>query len=115
MPIVKISLTEKEYKELKKLADNSKLTIQDYMRSQLLSITIPSVFNPEEAVKRALTKFKKGERFTLPNIYDEEWHELTPRMTGVFGKRFFNYVKKINDIEYIGPTSDGRRSLYKIV
>lgn len=115
MPVIKISLTEEEYQELKKLADDKKLSIQSYIRSQFFAVNIPPIFTQEEAVKRALAKFKKDEQFTVPDVYGDEWHKLTPRMTGVFGRRFFNYVKTIKEIEYVGPTPDGRRSVYKIV
>ena len=35
-------------------------------------------------------------------------------MTGVFGKRFFNYLKTSDFVEYVGLTQDGRRATYRI-
>lgn len=116
MPVVKISLTDEEYQELDTLATDEKMSIQDFIRYKMLSQKSPSIFVPEEAARRALEKFSKEDApFTLPDIYDELWCNLNPRMTGVFGKRFFNYIKNISEIEYAGMTPDGRRATYKIV
>jgi len=116
MPVVKISLTEEEYQELESLASREKMSIQDFIRYKMLSKKTPSIFTPEEAVDRARKKFKRNDDpFTLPDIYGDDWVKLNPRMTGVFGKRFFNHVKTIKEIEYVGMSSDNRRATYKIV
>ena len=116
MPIVKISLADEEYQELENLAKDEKMSVQDFIRYKMLSQKNPSIFVPEEAVRRALEKFsKEDEAFTLPDIYGDVWCDLNPRMTGVFGKRFFNYVKTIKEIGFEGMTPDGRRATYKIV
>ena len=116
MPIIKISLTEDEHKELEKIAKDEKMSIQDLIRYRLLSKKKPLIFNPEEATKRALLKYSIDDGpFTLPDIYGEDWSKLEPRMTGIFGKRFFNYIKNIEEIEYSGMSSDSRRATYKII
>lgn len=115
MPIVKISLTDSEYQNLLNLANGENMSIQDLIRFKLLSIKNPSIFTPEEAVRRALEKFCSEDiPFTLPDIYGDEWVNLNPRMTGVFGKKFFNHLKTIDSIEYVGMTPDSRRATYKI-
>ena len=116
MPVVKISFTEEEYQELEALAIGEKMTVQDLIRYKLLEKKPPSIFTPEEAVRRALIKFTtKDEPFTVPDIYGEEWEKLNPRMTGVFGKRFFNHIKTTDVIEFVGMSQDNRRATYKIV
>jgi hypothetical protein len=115
MPILKLSLTEEEEKILAKLAKDENLSLQDYIRYKVFGIKSPSKFTPEEAERRALEKFAEDdEPFTLPDIYEEEWEELNPRMTGVFGKRFFNHLKTSDSVEYAGMTPDGRRATYRI-
>ena len=115
MPLIKLSLTDEEFEELQKLADVEKMSIQDLIRYKLLLKKNPAIFVPEEAVARALEKFTTDdEPFTMPDIYGEAWSNLNPRMTGVFGKRFFNYLKTIDSIEYAGMTPDGRRATYRI-
>ncbi|MBP0964809.1 MAG: DUF1413 domain-containing protein [Oscillospiraceae bacterium] len=114
MPIIKLSLTEEEYQTLESSAKEEKMTVQDYIRFKMLSKRVPTIFEPEEAVRRALSKFAKGEVFTLPDIYGEEWSKLNPRMTGVFGKRFYNYVEPMSEIEFVGMTHDKRRAAYTI-
>jgi len=72
---------------------------------------------PEEAERRAVEKYTADdEPFTLPDIYQEEWSELNPRMTGVFGKRFFNYLRESEStvVEFAGMTPNGRRATYRI-
>lgn len=119
MPIIKLSLTEEELADLQNLRGAEETTenmsIQDFIRFKLLGKSNPSIFTPEEAVRRALEKFSKDDKpFTLPDIYGDEWSSLNPRMTGVFGKRFFNYLKTIDSIEYDGMSQDGRRATYKV-
>ena len=116
MPVLKISLTDDDYKILTELALTEKISIQDYMRYRLLSKRNPIIFVPEEAARRALEKFsKEDEAFSLPDIYGDSWSELDSRMTGIFGKRFFNFIKDIPEIEFAGMTADGRRATYRIV
>lgn len=114
MPIIKLSLTENEYNELLKQAESEKLTGQDYIRYKIFGKKSPSKFIPEEAERRALEKYSHDDVFTLPDIYGDEWVELDPRMTGVFGKRFFNYLKTSNSIEFAGMTPDKRRATYRL-
>ena len=115
MPILKLSLTKEEEDRLSELAKEENMSAQDYIRFKLFGIKSPSKFTPEEAEKRALEKFTEDdEPFTLPDIYETEWEELNPRMTGVFGKRFFNYLKTSDSVEFAGMTPDGRRATYRI-
>ena len=115
MPIIKLSLTEEEFKKLSELAKGENLSGQDYIRYKIFGEKSPSMFTPEEAERRALEKFSERDKpFTLPDIYGEEWGELDPRKTGVFGKRFFNYLKTSDSIEYVGMTADGRRATYQV-
>lgn len=118
MPVVKLSLTEDEFMELQNLVTTEGLnSIQDLIRFKLLKKKTPNIFVPEAAVRRALEKYTShDDPFTLPDIYGEGvWQTLNPRMTGVFGKRFFNYLRD-NDtpIEFVGMTKDGRRATYRI-
>lgn len=117
MPILKLSLTKEDDEKLAKLAKEENLSAQDYIRYKVFSVKSPSKFTPEEAERRALEKFSgEDEPFTLPDIYGEEWVELNPRMTGVFGKRFFYYLESVDSpIKFNGMTADRRRSTYKIV
>lgn len=117
MPVIKISLTEEEFSELEALAAKEKMSIQDLFRYKTLANAKknPAMFTPEEAVKRALEKFSAEDPpFTLPDIYGEAWLDLNPRMTGVFGKRFFNYTAAIDAIQFVGMTPNNRRAVYRI-
>lgn len=116
MPVIKISLTKDQDEELRNLANEKEMSIQDFIRYTLFSKKNPSIFVPEEAVKRALKKFSKEDPpFSLPDVYGDEWSKLDPRMTGVFGKRFFNYLKNFDSIDFAGMTPDGRRATYRVV
>ena len=84
MPVIKISLTEEEFRELEALAAKENMSVQN---------------DPP---------------FTLPDIYGDAWFDLPPRMTGVFGKRFFNYVATVDFIQFAGMTPNHRRASYRI-
>lgn len=117
MSVLKLSLTENEMSKLKNLAEKEKLSLQDYIRYRIFGEKSPSKFTPEEAERRAIEKFTvMDDPFTLPEIYEDEWYELSPRMTGVFGKRFFNYLKNSDNtlVEFVGMTKDRRRATYRI-
>lgn len=121
MPIIKLSLSDDEYTQVLRMlgADEmtSKMSVQDFIRYKILGKSNPDIFTPEEAVRRALEKYSsEDEPFTLPDIYGDEWQLLNPRMTGVFGKRFFNHLKadSSSQIEYVGMVDRDRRASYKI-
>lgn len=117
MPVLKLSLTDDEISKLKSLAEKEKLSLQDYIRYRIFGKRNPLKFTPEEAERRAVEKFSVTDGpFTLPEIYEGEWYELQPRMTGVFGKRFFNYLKNSDNtlVEFAGMTRDKRRATYRI-
>ncbi|GFI12273.1 hypothetical protein IMSAGC007_04753 [Lachnospiraceae bacterium] len=121
MPVIKLSLTEEELVELQNflVADETtkKMSVQDYIRFKLLGKSNPQIFTPEEALRRALEKFSPEDKpFTLPDIYGDEWASLNPRMTGVFGKKFFNYLKNTESaLAYAGMSEDNRRATYRIM
>ena len=114
--MLKISLTGQEYEKIGELARQKNISIQDYIRYRIFGEKNPSQFTPEEAERRALEKFTAEDApFTLPDIYGEAWQELNPRMTGVFGKRFFRYLQASGSlVEFAGMTADGRRATYRI-
>ena len=105
MPLLKLSLTNEEMTRLEELAREEDLSLQDYIRYTIFGDRNPAKFTPEEAERRAVEKYTADdEPFTLPDIYQEEWSELNPRMTGVFGKRFFNYLRESEStvVEFAG-------------
>lgn len=120
MPVLKLSLSDDEIEKLQMIMESdaftAQMTIQDFIRFKLLGQTnAPApIFTPEEAVRRAWEKFTPEQVFTLPDIYGEEWALLNPRMTGVFGKRFFKHVESIDSVEFIGMVDRGRRASYRI-
>lgn len=115
MPVLKLSLTKEEEEILTKLAKEESLSLQDYIRYKVFGSKHPAKFTPDEAERRALEKYTaEDEPFTLPDIYQSEWQELPPRMTGTFGKRCFHQWKSSEVIEFAGMTADGRRATYRI-
>ena len=62
------------------------MTIQDYIRKTLF----PDYYNtitPLEAVNKALEKYEEGERFTVPEIFGEDWN-LPNGVAGQFERSF---------------------------
>lgn len=114
MAVYKFSLNEQYSKKLEKLAEEDGITVQDYIRKKLFDIE--NIFTPKEAVERALKKYKKGETFTIPKLYGDEW-ELPRGVAGVFGRRFFNYVKDECQgiIEFDKMVDHDRHAQYKVL
>lgn len=113
MPVIKISLTEEEFRQLEELAAQQGMSIQDLFRFKLLNKKNPSIFTPEEAMRRALEKFSSkgpGYRFTLPDIYGSDWSKLPSRMTGTFGKQ----VRNSDVFQFEGKTAGDRQAIYSL-
>ncbi len=113
MAVIKISIPDDVLDKIRVLAEKEYMSVQDYFRYKTCGI-IPDKFDVEEAYEKALAKYKTGDVFTLPDIYGDEWSKLAPRMTGIFGKRFFNYVETKDEIEFVGMSDDRRRATYRI-
>ena len=115
MPTIRFTLDEEHAKLLEEDAQRAGQTVQDYIRLRLFPTTAGTVFTPQEAVRRALAKHKKGDRFTLPGVYGEDW-TIPLGMAGAFGKKFFNYVSTPDSpIRFVGMTDHGRRAQYEIL
>jgi hypothetical protein len=87
---IKFTVSDENYEVLLQRADA--LSIQDYIRSVLFPEQSNTI-TPDEAVKLALNKFKKGDGFTVPEIYGDEWN-LPNGYAGVFGRKFFKLVSE---------------------
>ncbi|EJT6613107.1 DUF1413 domain-containing protein [Clostridium perfringens] len=113
MPIIKLSLSDESFKKLQEMAQDKKMSIQDYIRDRLFIET--SIFTPAEAVDRALNKYSNGDCFTLPELYGVDW-TIERGVAGVFGKRFFNYIESggSDKIEFVGMTNYGRHAQYRM-
>ena len=114
MPVIKISLNDLYYEQLKESAQEQGISIQDYIRKQIFKEKV--VFSPVEAVEKALSKYTSGDLFTLPELYGEEW-TIKQGAAGVFGKQFNNYISQYYDdrIVYVGKTNYDRHAQYKIL
>ena len=114
MPVIKFSLNDEQYKKLEKNSQEEGVSIQDYIRNILFNSK--TIFTPSEAVDRALNKYKKGDCFTLPELYGDDW-KIERGVAGAFGKQFFNYIldKCPGSITYVGMTNYGRHAQYKIL
>lgn len=116
MPTLKISFTDKQYENLKQISDEHGISIQDYIRMNVCTQTIPAIFTPQEAVKRALNQIAPQGTFSLPDLYfPPEWKQISEmKMAGTFGKRFYNYIEANNDkIEFVGM-SKKNLAVYKV-
>lgn len=114
MPVVKFSLNDEYYKKLEEMAKEEGVSIQDCVRSKLFGI--PMEYTPADAVERALKKYKKGDRFTIPELYEEDWN-LPRGEAGVFCKKVFNYIIDAcsDKIKYVGLVHYERHAQYEIL
>ena len=86
---IKFTLSDENYKELVERAGNQ--SIQDYIRSVLFPDQTNPI-TPEIAISKALSKYNKGDTFSVPEIFGDEW-TLTNGYAGVFGRRFCKLVE----------------------
>lgn len=117
MPTLKISFTDKQYENLKQIADEQGISIQDYIRMNVCSQTIPAIFTPQEAVKRAVCQIPPQSTFSLPDLYfPPEWKQISElNMAGTFGKRFYAYIEQHNDeIEFVEMSAKTKLAVYKV-
>lgn len=91
MRVVRITLTDEDYAELAQKAETEKVTMHDYIRERIFDRH--TAFTPEISVKKALEKYKPGDKFTLPMVYGDEW-KVRKSEAGVLGRQFDKYVKK---------------------
>ncbi|RHP49186.1 DUF1413 domain-containing protein [Clostridium sp. AF32-12BH] len=109
---IKITVSDDNYDDLVRRAGANSL--QDFIRSILFpgQITI----TPPDAVQRALQKYKKGELFSVPEIYGEDWN-LPNGMAGQFGRKFFNLVTEEyqTKIRFTGNYNSKKHAVYKIL
>ena len=88
---IKFSVSDDNYRIIEDEAGKRNLSIQDYIRWRLFPEQVP--FTPQDAAEKALKDRKKGETFTLPKLYGEDW-TLPNGVAGQFGKKFFALVEK---------------------
>ena len=100
---IKISVSDANYNNLVTRAGGDSL--KTYIRSVLFPGQIP--ITPADAVQRALNKYKKGDTFTVPEIYGAAW-DLPNGMAGQFGKKFYKLVTEDYSlrIRFVGFTAN---------
>lgn len=93
MKRITICFSDEKFEELKKAADNKKVSVQEYIHGVLFDDD-DSIYTVQEAERRALARFKKGDEFSLPDLYTvQEWQTLALPQAGVFGRKFFTYTQ----------------------
>ncbi|MEG0615230.1 MAG: hypothetical protein RR540_05685 [Oscillospiraceae bacterium] len=90
---VKFTISDENYSELCAKSEEAKLSIQDYIRKELFSDY--NIFTPQDAVNIALKNYTKGDTFTVPQLFGDDW-SLPNGAAGQFGKKFFALI----DTEY---------------
>lgn len=111
---VKFTISDDNYQELLAKANEKRLSIQDYIRLQLFPGQI--LFTPQDAITRALQTYKKGETFTVPEIYGEAWN-LPNGVAGQFGKKFYALVEAEypDRIRFTGNFSAKKHAIYEVM
>ena len=89
--IYRFALDKELAAQLEADAKEAALTLQDYIRWRIFPDAPVNIFSPQEAVRRAREKYQKGDTFTLPDLYGEDW-ALSKGIAGAFGKYFNEYI-----------------------
>jgi len=111
---VKFTISNENYTELCNRAANLKLSIQDYIRRELFSEY--NTFTPMDAVTRALSNYSKGDTFTVPELFGDEWN-LPNGVAGQFGKKFFALIdaEYPSKIHFTGNYNSKKHAIYEIL
>lgn len=108
---IKFTVSDENYQLLCSRADAERLSLQDYIRKQLLSEN--TIFTPLEAVNRALKKYSPEDTFSLPDIYGDEW-TVPNGVAGQFGRKFFELVEAEygSEIEFTKTYNEKKQAVY---
>lgn len=111
---VKFTISDENYNELCSKAADLKLSVQDYIRRELFSEY--NTFTPQDAVVKALSNYKKGETFTVPEIFGDFW-DLPNGVAGQFGKKFFALIEAEyhEKIRFTGNYNIKKHAVYEII
>ena len=112
MPTYRFDLNEEYGKRLEKDAEDSMMTVQDYIRSR--PFPSENIFTVLELVKRIKAK-GPFEEFTIPDLYsDEEWSRVGRAAAGVLGKNFYKFTSSHPDlgISLVPNRRINRRAVY---
>lgn len=116
MPIVKISLNDTYYQKLEDMAAEAGISIQDVIRNKVFDEEPPQ-FTPRDAVARIFEQYAPGDRFTLPEVYGDDWVGMKRGVSGVFGRQFFRFVEQEHPahIRFVGMTDRNRHAQYELI
>ena len=99
-----LTFSEDENEMVKHMAEERGVSIQQYIKLCVFGDDYSeAIFTPAEAVRRAKL-YPRGTTFSLPSLYGSAW-TLKRGASGVFGKRFFNYVNvehAAKEIKFVG-------------
>jgi len=111
---LKFTISDENYKEICSRAADAKLSIQDYIRKELFHDQ--AAFTPQDAVNRALANYSKGDTFTVPELFGDEWN-LPNGVAGQFGKKFFALVEAEygSKIRFTGNFNIKKHAIYEIL
>ena len=111
---VKFTISDERYDELSSRANNSDLSVQDYIRKELFNDY--GVITPRNAINRAIATYSKGETFTVPGLFGDEW-DLPNGAAGQFGKRFLSLVETeySDQISFTKNFNSKKHAIYEVL
>ena len=111
---IKFTVSDENYESISNAAMNAKLSLQDFIRSQLFPGQIS--FTPLDAINRAITNYSPGEHFTVPELFGDDWN-LPNGTAGQFGRKFYNLVtaEYSSKIRFTGNFNPKKHAIYEIV
>lgn len=113
---IKFTISDAQYEELLSQASNSnpKMSVQDYIRNELFEEF--AKFTPYKAINLALKRYRKGETFTVGDLFQEGF-KLPNGEAGQFGKQFYRLVRSEynGQIGFTGNLNSKRQAIYVIL
>lgn len=111
MPTFRFDLNEDYSNRLERLAADSHMNVQDFIRFKIFNET--TIFTVDEAVTRIQNGEFEDKEFTLPDVYGDAW-TIERGPAGVFGKNFYNHITDNPElgIRFVPNRTIKRRAVY---
>lgn len=111
---IKFTISDEHFDELSARATSLNISIQDYIRKVLFNESIP--ITTIQAVNNALSNYSKGDTFTVPELFGDDWN-LPNGVAGQFGKKFLYLVESdySDKIRFTGNFNKKKHAVYEIL
>lgn len=114
--ILKITLSDENYAGLIKRAKEADMNLNDFILQTLCPETETKIgITPQFAVALVLSTRSRGDRFTLPELFGDQWNNIPKGYSGVFGRQFYKLITEehSDEIRFTESYNKKRQAIYE--